>query len=53
MEKKEYIVTPQGSLSLLALGHIGLIKWREAIQNQKNNQELKEINKKSKEDEKK
>lgn len=26
-----YTVTPQGSLGLLALGHVGLIKWREAI----------------------
>lgn len=30
-----YTVTPQGSLGLLALGHIGLIKWREAIENSK------------------
>jgi len=34
MDNKEYIVTPQGSLSLLALGHIGIQKWREAIRTQ-------------------
>ena len=30
-----YTATPQGSLGLLALGHIGLIKWREAMANSK------------------
>ena len=34
-KEKIYIATPQGSLVLLALGHIGLIKWREAIENSK------------------
>lgn len=34
-KEKIYIATPQGSLGLLALGHIGLIKWREAIENSK------------------
>lgn len=28
---KEYKITSQGSLGLLALGHIGLRKWREAV----------------------
>lgn len=35
-KEKIYTATPQGSLGLLALGHIGLIKWREAIENSKN-----------------
>lgn len=30
MEEKEYIVPPEGSLGLLALGHIGLYAWRKA-----------------------
>jgi hypothetical protein len=30
-QEKIYTATPQGSLGLLALGHIGLIKWREAM----------------------
>ena len=34
-KEKIYTATPQGSLGLLALGHIGLIKWREAIENSK------------------
>ena len=34
-KEKIYIATPQGSLGLLALGHIGLTKWREAIENSK------------------
>ena len=34
-QEKIYTATPQGSLGLLALGHIGLIKWREAIENSK------------------
>jgi hypothetical protein len=28
---KEYKITSQGSLGLLALGHIGLRKWREVV----------------------
>ena len=28
---KEYKITKQGSLGLLALGHIGIIKWREVV----------------------
>jgi hypothetical protein len=34
-KEKIYTATPQGSLGILALGHIGLIKWREAIENSK------------------
>jgi hypothetical protein len=35
MEKEEYIITPQGSLGILALGHIGLRKWREVVKIEK------------------
>ena len=42
MENKEYIITPQGSLGLLALGHIGIQKWREAIKAQNKIQESRE-----------
>ena len=34
--EKEYKITSQGSLGLLALGHIGIRKWREAIEQEKN-----------------
>jgi hypothetical protein len=30
MEEKVFDVPPQGSLGLLALGHIGLLAWRNA-----------------------
>lgn len=30
---------PEGSLGLLALGHIGLDKWREAVREKKRNSE--------------
>lgn len=53
MENKEYIVTPQGSLGLLALGHIGIKKWREAINANKKNQDSKKTNASTKEDEEK
>jgi hypothetical protein len=53
MENKEYIVTPQGSLGLLALGHIGIKKWREAINANKKNQDSKATNERTREDEKK
>lgn len=33
--KVEYKVTTQGSLGLLALGHIGIKKWKEANENLK------------------
>jgi hypothetical protein len=32
---KEYKITEQGSLGLLALGHIGLRKWREVVKQEK------------------
>lgn len=32
---KEYQITKQGSLGLLALGHIGLLKWREVLNDKK------------------
>jgi hypothetical protein len=28
--ENEYKITSQGSLGLLALGHIGILKWKEA-----------------------
>ena len=34
MEKK-YKLTPQGSLSVLALGHIGLRLWRQEVEKSK------------------
>jgi hypothetical protein len=41
MENKEYIVTAQGSLGILALGHLGIRKWREVVQFEKEKKELK------------
>ena len=29
---KEYTITPQGSLGLLALGHVGIKRWKEVEQ---------------------
>jgi hypothetical protein len=40
MENKEYNVTPQGSLGILALGHIGLRKWREVVKKEKAKKDL-------------
>jgi hypothetical protein len=34
---KEYTITSQGSLGLLALGHIGIKKWKEVLANEKLN----------------
>lgn len=34
--EKEYKITSQGSLGLLALGHIGLRKWRQVVEQEKN-----------------
>lgn len=31
-KSKEYTLTPQGSLGILALGSVGIRKWREEIQ---------------------
>ena len=47
-DKLEYEVTPEGSLGLLALGHIGLRLWREKRKehfqkNKKNNQNSESI----------
>ena len=53
MENKEYIITPQGSLGLLALGHIGIQKWRAAIQAQNKIQESTDKNEKEQNNEKK
>jgi hypothetical protein len=39
MENQEYIVTPQGSLGILALGHVGIRKWREIVQKEKDKKE--------------
>lgn len=35
---KEYKITPQGSLGLLALGHVGLRLWRKEIEKNKQEQ---------------
>ena len=39
MENKEYIITPQGSIGILALGHVGIRKWREIVQQEKDKKE--------------
>ncbi|MFM7682795.1 MAG: hypothetical protein ACKO7P_08620 [Bacteroidota bacterium] len=46
--RKEYKITEQGSLGLLALGHIGLRKWREVVAEEKKKraQEKKDAEKK-------
>jgi hypothetical protein len=36
--KKEYKLTSQGSLGLLALGHVGLRLWRQEIEKAKEEQ---------------
>ena len=36
--KKEYKLTSQGSLGLLALGHVGLRLWRQEIEKAKEDQ---------------
>jgi hypothetical protein len=46
---KEYKITPQGSLGILALGHVGLRLWRHEIE--KSKQEITKHNK-SKDDQK-
>jgi len=33
--EKEYQITSQGSLGLLALGHVGIRKWREVVEKEK------------------
>jgi hypothetical protein len=47
MENKEYIVTPQGALGILALGHLGIRKWREVVQLEKDKKELKKMDEKN------
>ncbi len=47
MENKEYIITPQGSLGILALGHLGIRKWREVVQLEKNKKEHKKMEEKN------
>jgi hypothetical protein len=32
---KEYKITPQGSLGILALGHVGLRLWRKEVEKTK------------------
>jgi hypothetical protein len=34
---KEYTITPQGSLGLLALGHVGIKRWKEVVAQEKIN----------------
>ncbi|MEY3085247.1 MAG: hypothetical protein RL037_1427 [Bacteroidota bacterium] len=45
---KEYKITEQGSLGLLALGHIGLRKWREVVAEEKKKRLEKKNDKKEK-----
>jgi hypothetical protein len=35
MSDKTYKITKQGSLGLLALGHIGLKQWRKVVEEEK------------------
>lgn len=42
---KEYKITSQGSLGLLALGHIGLRLWRQEIDKSKEKQTNKKVTK--------
>jgi len=49
---QEYKVTPQGSLGLLALGHIGVKAWRNAIQEAKKEREAELKNAKPADDKK-
>ena len=39
MTEKKYKITKQGSLGLLALGHIGLKQWREVVEREKKKEE--------------
>lgn len=45
---KEYKITEHGSLGLLALGHIGLKKWREVVELEKKKREEEKKNEKEK-----
>jgi hypothetical protein len=48
----EYKITPQGSLGILALGHIGLRLWRQEIEKSKQEQ-MKQSNLKNDQKQKK
>ena len=37
---KEFKITPQGSLGLLALGHLGVLKWKEVVEKEKKNKTI-------------
>jgi hypothetical protein len=50
--EKEYKITPQGSLGILALGHIGLRLWRQEIEKSKQEQ-MKQSNLKNDQNQKK
>jgi hypothetical protein len=41
---KEYKITEQGSLGILALGHIGIRKWREVVNKEKSKRDQDKIN---------
>lgn len=34
-DESKYVLTPQGSLGILALGHIGIRQWREVVKQKK------------------
>jgi hypothetical protein len=40
-ESKEVQINPQGSLGILALGSVGIRKWREEVKKAKQSQENK------------
>lgn len=44
-DPKEYTVTAQGSLGLLALGHVGVRAWREAMTKEKQTEKEKKKSK--------
>lgn len=37
---KEYKITPQGSLGILALGSVGIKKWREVVKAKESAKEI-------------
>lgn len=40
-DPKEFKLTPQGSLGILALGSVGIRKWREVVKQAKANKSSK------------
>jgi hypothetical protein len=46
--EKEYKITAQGSLGILALGHIGLRKWRAVVAEGNKKRQEKKNDKKEK-----